>query len=717
MSLLNFKNPFSKNPPEPQDYLSLTIAPNKVIATIWNFQGENVHILSTAEKEFVNIDSVVHEAAVAIDEAAQKSKTDVSKVVFGLSQYWFEEDKLKPEASKALKDLSSDLELDAQAFVTLAISINHLLKVEQTITPQAILVGHFGDFCEVHLIKDNKVQESLTISGEITSHKIIHLIEQLKEKHGNLPSKIVVYGKNHDDITTKLNSANWQEIFVHEPKIESLDDETLGRAVAFAQAADILGRDPELKPQNAQTQQTMPLSSSLGFVEGEDILLMESQKESPPEPVAELTRTEIPENFNREDFAVDLTQGSDNLEMPNAAVDQSNVHHKKSFPKIHFSNPFKNISPKKLLITAGVVIVLAVAAIFIAGQTLTSANVLIKLNSKAQTFDFTAKVIANSPNNFDNGEIAGQLVTGSADGAQKAVATGSKKSGTASKGKVKILNWDKQGDKTFDSGTELITKDGLKFKTDSDVTVASRSASAPGEAKVNATAVDIGSKYNIGAGNDLTIVGFDEVFYSGVTETDFTSGDEKQITVASADDLTRLEKSLTSSLTEKAKANLESKIGGLKVYDESKIVKIIKKQFDKKADDEAALINLNMSVDQQGIAFDQTDLKKYLSQLANSKLKNGSEALPETIDLKDITVERNKDILTISGSYEAGLVSKLNVDDLKNKIAGKNVKDARNIIKNSGDVANVQITFSPAIPFVDNIPRNSNKINIKITTN
>lgn len=716
MSLLNFKNPFSKNPPEPQDYLSLTIAPNKIIATIWNFQGDNVHILSTAEKEFANIDSVIHEAAVAIDNAAQVSKTDVSKVVFGLSQYWFIEDKLKPEAARALKDLSKDLELEAQAFVTLAIAVNHLLTVEQSITPQAILVGHFGDFCEVHLIKDNKVVQSLTISGEITSHKIIHLIEELKEKHGNLPSKIVVYGKNHDDITAKLNSANWQEIFVHEPKIESFDDATLGRAVALAQAADVLGRDPAPKPAKTHTQPVMPPPNSLGFVEGEDILLMESYKQHPQEPVVEPVQPQIPENLNREDFAVDLDQGSDNLEMPPPAADQSKTHHKKRLPGIPFSNPLKNFSPKKLLITAGIVVGLLVLAIFIAGQTLTSANVLVKLNSKSQTFDFTAKVVAGDPNNFGNSEIAGQMVTGTANGAQKAVATGAKKSGTAAKGKVKILNWDKQGDRTFSSGTEIITKDGLKFKTDSDVTVASRSASAPGEAKVNATASDIGSKYNIGAGKDLTIVGFDEVFYSGVTETDFIGGDEKQITVASTEDLARLEKSLTNSLTDKAKADLENKTKGLKIYDESKIVKITKKQFDKKADDEAALINLNMSVDYQGIAFAQTDLQKYLSQLTNSKLKNGSEALPETIDIKDVTAQRDKDVLTISGRYEAGLVSKLNTDDLKNKIAGKSVKDSRNIIKSAGDVADVQITFSPAIPFIDSIPRNPNKINIKVTT-
>jgi hypothetical protein len=719
MSLLNFKNPFSKKPSEPQDYLTLAIAPNKVIATVWNFQGENVHILSTAEKEFTNIDSIVHEAAIAIDNAAQISKTDVSKVVFGLSQYWFEEDKLKPEASRALKDLSSDLELDAQAFVTLAIAINHLLKVEQSITPQAILVGHFGDFCEVHLIKDNKVLESQTIKGEITSHKIISVIEQIKEKHGTLPSKIVVYGKNHDDITAKLTSTNWQEIFVHEPKIESFNDATLGRAIAFAQAADILGRDPELKPaktQPPQVTQTLPSVSNLGFVEGEDILLMESAQKPPDKIIAEVKEEQIPQNLDSKDFAVDLYQDSNNLEMTRAMVEQPKAHHKKGFPKIPFSNPFKNISPKKLLIAIGGVIVLLVAGIFIAGQTLTSANVLIKLNSKSQAFDFTAKVVANSPDNFQNGEIAGQLVTGSAEGAQKAVATGSKKSGTKAKGQLIIQNWVKES-KTFPAGTEVITKDGLKFTLDNEVQSASGTAHPPGEVKVGATAFDIGSKYNIGAGQDLSIVGFDEFFYSAKTDSAFTGGDEKQITVASAGDLTRLEKTLTNALTEKARADLESKTGGLKIYDESKIVKITKKQFDKKADDDAALINLNMSVDYQGIAFNETGLKKYLSELASSKIKSGNVALPETIDIKNVQVERNKDILTISGNYEAGIVSKLNVDNIKNQIAGKSVKDARNLVKSDGDVADVQITFSPAIPFVDNIPHNTSKINIKITTN
>ena len=170
-------------------------------------------------------------------------------------------------------------------------------------------------------------------------------------------------------------------------------------------------------------------------------------------------------------------------------------------------------------------------------------------------------------------------------------------------------------------------------------------------------------------------------------------------------------------MAEKAKKDLQDKIGGLKIYDESKIVKITKKDFDKKTDEEASLINLDMAIDYQGIAFDENDLKKYLAQITNGKQSGNVEALPQTIELKDLKIIRNKDILEISGRYEAGLVSKLNVDELKGKVAGKGVKQAREIIKGSGDIADVQITFSPAIPFVDAVPRDKNKININIQSN
>lgn len=725
MPLFKLKNPFEKAQIDKQDYLALTITPNTVIACIWNFQNEEINVLATSHKTFGSQETIVHEAAVAIDSAAEKSNTDVTKVVFGLSSYWFEDGKLKDSTAKMLKNLSGDLELESQAFVTLAIAVNHLLKTEDAVTPQAVLVGNFEDFTEVHLIKNDSVVTTKSSSGEITTHKIAGLIRQLKEENDSLPAKIIVYGQGSEDLHSKLKSFKWEDLFVHEPKIDIFDNIRLAKAVAFAQAADILGHDPVLKTAKAPEEkppipvEVRPLAA--GFIEGEDVLKL-SQKapeEEKPEELAKPEEDAGPVRYQQQPldpqgYAVELGE-SDNLVVP------PKVHHtipaQKLIPKFSFPKlPRLNFSPKKALIAISALVIILVLGFFIAGQTLTAAQVVVKANPKTENFDFVAKVITGGAGDIDKGEIPGQIVTGSAQNSQKAVATGNKKTGTSAKGQVKILNWDKQGDKTFAAGTEVITKDGIKFKLDSDVNVASRSATTPGEAKAAATASVIGPSSNINSGVDLTIVGFDEVFYSGVTDSAFTGGEEKQITVVSKDDVTSLEKSLTNSLTDKAKQDLESKTGGLKIYDESKIVKITKKQFDKKVDEEATLVNLDMSIDFQGIAFDENNLKDYLAKLTNLKHQDNQEALPQTIDIKEIKVKRDKDTLLLSGSYDAGLVPKIDQEKLKGQIAGKNVKQARDIVKAIGDIADVQFIFSPNIPFVDSIPRNKNKITIKITS-
>lgn len=710
MGLFNFKNPLkNKQNPDTSSYLSLTITTNNVIACVWHFDEENVKVLATSEKTFSNQENLIHEAAVAIDTAAEQARTDVSKVVFGLSSYWFEDGKLKSDASKMLKTLSADLELDAQAFVTLAIAINHLLKIDQVITPQAVLIGTFTDFCEIHFVKNNKIISTKTAGGEITDSKIIKLIDELKQENENLPAKIIMFGQGAEAHAAKLAHAPLEDIFVHEPKIEIFDDEKLAKSVAYAQAADILGHDPSPKAKvaTALPEQKEHKKDELGFVEGEDILLTASE---PTAVAGQLTPVVPPDPEN---YAVTF-ENSDNLKTPENSENSREKKHRRlpSFSVKRFIP--KMLSFKKMAIGAGAAIILLIMGFLIAGQTLTAAQVLIKVNAKTQDFNFDAKIISGGSNDFAKGEVAGKIVTGTADGSQKAVATGSKKTGTTSKGQVKILNWDKQASKTFAPGTEVITKDGLKFKLDSELSVASRSATTPGEAKVAATAVEIGPKYNIASGVDLVVVGFDEVFYSGVTDTSFTGGDEKQSTVASADDLAKLEKALTDSLTEKAKNDLVAKTGGLKIYDEGRVVKISKKEFDKKLEEEASLINLNMSIDYQAIAFDENDLKKYLAELTNQKQQDNTQALPETIDIKEITIKRSKDVLTLSGKYEAGLAPKINTDDLKNKIAGKNVKDARGVIKAIGDVADVVFTFKPNIPFVDSLPRNKDKISFKI---
>lgn len=728
-----------------ESYLALTLTPDTVTACTWQFVDEKVETRGISSKHYANTQNLVHEAAVAIDKAVEAASSDVDKVVFGLSSNWFEGDNLKAESSKILNNLGHDLDLSAQAYVSLATAVNHFLKMEEGVTPNAVLMGIFDDFCEAHLVQNNKILSTEKLNAKAEVGAVVDLIHKLKEKHNQLPSRLIIYGKPTENLNTRLGNRNWSDIFLHAPKIELLDAGELAKAVAYAQAVDILGYDPNVpgsardfkQKQSQKNEEAAPkedAGNNLGFVEGEDILLAKHSEESTDEHIEDSesetgsqpdSNTAQENNFQPEfrepeDYAVQLESNVSSPDYPE--TNNLKPQSKRKKPGLGFPNPLAVFSfikfrpsAKSLGIAALVLIVLSVVGVYAAGQMLTSARVIIKVNAKPQEADFKAQVISNS-SDIPSGQLPGTIVKGTADGSQKMVASGSKKTGTKSKGQIKILNWDKSSAKTFASGTQVITKDGLKFTIDSEIEVASRSATTPGENKVAATAFEIGPNYNINSGVDLTIVGFDEVFYSGVTDTAFTGGDEKQITVASQDDLTRLEKQLNDTLSQKAKEELSTKSEGRKIYDEARTIKVIIKEFDKKADEEASLINLNMTLEVSALTFDENDLKTYLAKTAQEKADKNLESRPENIEILNLSVKSQKDTLVLSGRFRANLTPKIEEDPLREKIAGLTSKKAREEIKSSAEISDVQIVITPGIPFIDSIPKDKSKISFEVVT-
>src|SRR3990167_8364029 len=76
----------------------------------------------------------------------------------------------------------------------------------------------------------------------------------------------------------------------------------------------------------------------------------------------------------------------------------------------------------------------------------------------------------------------------------------------------------------------LIVSPGvIKFKMDSDVEIASRSAEKPGQANTNVTASEKGESGNVGAGTDFSFQEFDELLYSARSTNAFSGGQEKEV--------------------------------------------------------------------------------------------------------------------------------------------------------------------------------------------
>lgn len=688
---------FLKKEPAEKTYLSLVVAPDRVIASIWDLKDGNVQFLGFGQKNFKNPDTILHQAAIAIDLAAEAAKSEVTKTVFGLSQFWLENGQPTDEANKILKSLKEDLELDPQAFVSLGAAINHFERIEHLASPQAILIGIFENFCEVHLLQNSQITKTNVSNVQVTPDQLPRLVATLKKAQETLPPHLILYGAN-SEFAAQMAGLSWGDLFIQEPKIDLLNDEQLAQAVSYAQAQDVLGREPQaepittVSPASTTRDKLSQSGDETGFVKDVDLLMEEvgmSDETAPPRDQTEQPASKPPPKPSpKEEYAVNVEE-YDNIKTP-------------APPRLSPTLPF-SLSPQKLALTILGLLITGLVGLYIASLTLTSAEVVIKVSGQNLEKDF-------------NTDIPGQEVSAQASGSQKAVATGAKKIGEPARGDVTAFNWT-QTAKSFPKSTVLLTKNGLKFTLDSDIQVASRSASTPGQTKSSVRAVDFGPSGNVAAGTDFTLQEFDELLYSARNDNALAGGSEKQATVATVEDLARLEKSLTDSLVEKAKKALSEKTAGQKAPESTQAIKVTRRDFDKKADEEASLINLEMELTVSSLVYKEEDLKNSLAEGIRD-IPDNLQARPENLEIISVqNIGRNKDLLTLSGKLRARLTPKIVQEELKGKIAGKSVKEARSIVKGLGEITDVIVNFSPNLPLAGRLPSDKSKIKFKFEFN
>lgn len=731
-------------------YLALTLLPSSVLAYVWKIgDTQSVKVEGFNEKQFDDPENIIHETAAAIDDAAQNTQGDLEKVVFGLSLSYFDSENLKPQTSKLLKNIADNLELSAQAFISLPSAINHLQKAEESITPHAVLVGIFKDFCEVSLIEKNKVQKSKTYLQNADLEILTSAIRSLKTEN-SLPSKIIVYGlEENDKFTHSISKHDWSELFIHAPKITFLKNEELAKAIAYSQAADILGHEVKAgKTKEVDILHNAPIINKpdgFGFVEGADILKMAKENEENTEvfedvqpneqsaSVNEITATEItePEIIAGESTNQNIQNEyqPQNFTHNTATEDYKQPHRsqKKSFiAKLSqelftlswlsgIGNVFQTTPKRNLLLGTGILIFALIVGIFAFGQLFTSFEAIIKVNAKSQDTDFKVTVVPGGQLDLEKQQIAGEQITETAQSKQSATTTGTKKIGQNAQGEITVFNWT-TSPKTFSKNTTVISKSGIKFNLTSDIEVASRSASTPGQNKVGVKATNTGESGNISAGNDFTFQEFDELLFSAHNDNAMSGGSEKQITVVSQDDLTKLEKTTISTLTDQLKSTIKSKYPDKKIEDDAIQIKVTSRNFDKKLDDEATILNLDLTVEASVVLYNIDDLKTAISQNP-SNIQGNFQANSGDVEILDTNSKTSNNGLTLTGKAKLKLIPKLNVDDLKARIAGKSNKEARGIILQNSDFSDVEFKFSPNIPIFSSISKNTNKITITLQAN
>ncbi|MBU1000177.1 baseplate J/gp47 family protein, partial [Patescibacteria group bacterium] len=367
-------------------------------------------------------------------------------------------------------------------------------------------------------------------------------------------------------------------------------------------------------------------------------------------------------------------------------------------------------------------VILALVLIGGAWVFLPKANVKIFVEPKIVERD--SQVVAD-PNQKSVDEeakiIPGQIVETEISGSAKDSASGKRQIGESSKGTIVIYN------KTFDSlslnkGAQISSQGGIKFTLDTNVVIASASASDSGisfgKLAINptVTAVAIGADGNISSGTDMAVAGYSSDKLMAKSEGNFFGGTSKDVTVVSSEDTQRLLAKLSSELRQQSQQKLQEKYPDKKILQEALSENIVKKSYNKNINDQANEFSLNMTISYKGTAFEDNDLKSIVSKLVDMQVPDGFKLdITATETQADVSKLEKDGKLIFLARFKAKLIPMVDTNKIKDNIKFKSYSEALSIIKETENVLGSEINITPALPkMIQRIPILSKNITIEV---
>ncbi|MBI4999752.1 hypothetical protein HZB97_03220, partial [Candidatus Gottesmanbacteria bacterium] len=637
-----------------------------------------IEVLAIGEKTYAGS---WEEATLAADEAISQVEekfaleTAVSKVILGLPTEYTKDGKIEESQLVSIKDLLAKLSLTPLGFVEIPLAIIHFLQKQEG-GPQSLILVRIGQNLTVSLVRVGKISNNITVPR--TDNLALDLEKAIASFAGVevLPSRILLYdGGDLEKVRQELISHPWltRASFLHFPKIEIAPQDLDIKAVAFAGASEIA--------QTVEVAEVQEETADFGFVKGEDIL--ERSGEMPPLPpsppkavLAALAQIKIPKLSERIGWAI-------------------------------LGAIFLFLILGGGVIAAYWYVPTAQVDLMLESQTLQQ-ELTANLNPKLTVVDEATK------------EIPGLTFEIEEKGTKKAVTTGKKLVGEPAKGEVTIYN-KTTNSKSFKKGTILVAPNNLKFTLDEEVSVASASEGVdytltPGKQTARVTGEKIGPEGNLGVSQEFRFADFSTTSYVAKNQIAFSGGTSREISVVARADQERLVASTSAELSEQAKKDLEGKLGsGEKVLDKTLVGVVTNKKFDKEIDEEATEVGLEISMKFSALGFKEDDLLTMLEKTTATSIPSGFEFRRDEVKMEIVDIEKKKDgTVVFKANFSASLLPRINEEEIKKNLAGKNLTQADNYLRSLGNIAGYEIKIGRTFPFAKNVlPRLAKNIRIE----
>ncbi len=640
-----------------------------------------------------NPDSFLHSVDISLSEAAQKAflepEEEPESSAFILPPTWISNDgKIFPQYLKLLENLCHSLKLKPLGFISNDEAFIESISKDDSFPPSFILVYVGKKEFSLSLVYLGEVKKRLSqaLNNDFSPEDLENALLTLQSDSA-LPPKILIFGNLGPTIVDDLKNYSWIgkkniETFLHLPEVNALNDEELFNIYCQTVSSQI-NHNP-IKPSSKAP--SPPLSPPP--VEEKNVIENEETTISAP---IEVSSEELGFTGSTE------SKPKIGLSLPPI-----------SLPKLKF--PQLNFNPWFLFPLA-----LSPLLILIPYFTL-KAEITINLNPIEINREFTV-TLDSTANTISSTLLPAEKKTLEINFSQSLPTTGQKETGDKAKGEITIFN---KSDKiqNVPKGTVMTDNSNKKYELLTSVQVPASSFNLEsgtiimGQSKANAIAGDIGPEFNL---NKDTLLNFSENpnLLARVNEA-FTGGSRRQIQVVSSEDKNQLTQNVEASLNDQISQKINSDSSYQNLLKDTLFIEKKQLIFSRELGEEAQTLEVNANITfslLQIVPQQKDNIIKTL--LANDQDFLKSVASPSDFSFSFVasktTSQKSTGKLTLTGKT----LPKINTDDLRALLAGKDFTKAQKIIDSQPYVYGRSLKIIPPLfSFLKRLPPSADKITI-----
>jgi len=385
----------------------------------------------------------------------------------------------------------------------------------------------------------------------------------------------------------------------------------------------------------------------------------------------------------------------------NMTLNTKPVEEKKEMPKSLQGDTKAPLTPKakklrKWKIGIGITVaVLAVVALWI---TLTKATVNIVIPS--ETFEVEKEITVDGTlvgSEPANGKIKGTVVEVEEEMKETYDATGEKTTGETASGELTFYN-DLGVDQTLAAGT-TVTSSGYGFTTTASITIPkatldSNGNKVKGSVKGSVKAKAAGAEYNMSSGTVYSVSGNEKLSASGAT----SGGTTVKITILSQNDLDKAKDRLSADAPSLLRDKIVEQVQGQYYLDKTISYEVTEFTSTSKVNDETEQFEVTAKVKASVMTYSEDDVRATMQELAKADIPEGQSILTNDDDVINQTLVSNdtaKKEMIIKAKLSTHVGQAIDTKALIDKIKGKSVKDARQIISQETNSIESTVTIKP----------------------